>query len=153
MKELITTRSNGTKRLSYDFSDEKVITDQAPAKELTMSAIVKKLEKGIMPNLRDGLIYSTDLGVRNLQEVRERQKQTEDLFYQLPLEIRNLMGQNIDNFEQVVTDPKNAEILLQHGILQQKRDNHTELINAISGLREDLPKAEPETPPKASKKA
>lgn len=123
-------------RVQIDYSQEETITDQAAAKELTMSSIIKKLEKGIMPSLASGLIYSSDLGLRNLQDVVEKQRETEKLFYQLPVEIRNLMKHDISNFESVVFDPKNADVLKRHNLLIEQRDNHKELLHAIKGLKE-----------------
>lgn len=135
MKINITERKNGFKRVSYDFSDEKTITDQAAASELTMDSIVKKLEKGILPNFKEGLIYTSDLGVRNLQDLVERSNEVQNTFNALPSEIKQLMGQNIQNFDAVLFDPANEELLLKHGLLVQEKDNHKELIHAINGLK------------------
>ena len=135
MKTIIKTRPNGTNRVSIDYSDEKLITDQAAEKELTMASIVKKLEKGIMPNIKQGLVYSNDPQVRNLQDVVERSNEINDLFYQLPTELRDQMGHDIKNLEKVIFDEKNIPLLEKYGLIVSKKDNHKELINAINGLK------------------
>lgn len=134
----ITLRPNGSRRVRIHNSDP-VITDQAAAQDLTMLSIVKKLENGIMPRFNEGLIYSTDLGLRNLQDVVERKKQVDDLFYQLPIEIRNVMQHDLSNFEKVLFDPKNSELLAKHGLITEKRDNHMELLNAIKSISKPSP--------------
>ena len=135
MKTILKKRENGTTRISYDFSDEKPITDQAPAKELTMDSIVAKLEKGIMPILADGSLYSEDIGIRNLQDVFDVKQKVTDLYNQLPSAIKQKMGNDITKFESVIFNPENADLLLEHGLLVKKTDTHRELINAISELK------------------
>lgn len=133
-KRIVTTRKNGSKRISYDFSDVDCITDQHSAVEMSMASIVQKLEKGIQPRLIDGPLYTTDLGIRNLQDVMQRQQQTTDLFLQLPTEIRALMGNNIQNFEEVIFDPKNTDLLKKHSLIVETHDKHKELIHAINSI-------------------
>lgn len=134
---VITKRPNGSRRVTLVNTDP-VITDQAPAQELTMSSIVKKLEKGILPRFAEGLIYSTDLGVRNLQDVVDRQNEVEELYYSLHTDIRAAMGHDIKNFESVIFDPKNADLLKRHGLLVESRDQHKELIATIKDLAPHL---------------
>lgn len=134
MKTILKKRENGSSRVSYDYSDEKCITDQAGATELTMSSIVKKLEKGIMPVLNENLYYSNDLGLRNLQDVIEKKQQVESLYHQLPTEIKQKMGNDLKNFEKVLFDPDNSDLLLKHGLLVREQDKHKELISAINAI-------------------
>ncbi|UYD39193.1 MAG: internal scaffolding protein [Wigfec virus K19_137] len=130
----VTIRANGSRRVTI-INKDKLITDQAAGQELTMASIVKKLEKGIMPRLTEGTFYSTDLGIRNLQDVVERKNQIDDLFYQLPTEIRSAMQNDIQNFESVIFDPKNTELLQKHGLLVKEHDKHKELVSAINSLK------------------
>lgn len=130
------------KRVQIDYSKEKCLTDQHFAKELTMANIVKKLEKGIMPQLREGLIYSTDIGLRNLQDVVDFQRHVEEVYNQLPTEIKQKMGNNIENFESVIFNSENKDLLLKHGLLVQKRDEHQELLNAINAMKVSEPSLE-----------
>lgn len=135
MKIKTEIRKNGTKRVSYDYSDEKCITDQAAASELTMASIQAKIEKGIMPQLASDLRYSNDHGLRNFQDVFDRTQEVKQLYEQLPTAIRQKMGNDIRNFESVIFDPQNAQLLLDHGLLIEEKDNHKELITAINGLK------------------
>lgn len=135
MKTILKKRENGTIRISYDYSDEKLITDQAAANELTMASIVKKLEKGILPVLAQNLSYSNDLGLRSFQDVFERKELVQKLYDQLPVEIKQKMGNNIKNFDNVIFDESNTELLLKHGLLVQTKDKHKELIAAINAIK------------------
>ena len=148
-----TKRPNGSTRVVYDFSHIQSTTDQSAAVDMTMASIKLKLDKGIMFPQNEPF-YSSDLGIRNLQDVHARQQQTEKLFYQLPVEIRSLMQNDISNFESVIFDPKNKDLLSKYDLLVTKRDNHQELLHAITALKptssepvEDTPKKAPKTVP------
>lgn len=138
MKTKVTKRANGTTRIQYDYSDEKVITDQAPASELTMESIRKRLENGTLQLSGEGAIYSSDPGVRNLQELIERKDYIEGLYNQLPTEIKEKMHNNILNFEKVIFDESNKDLLLKHGLATREVDKHKELISAITALGDKI---------------
>lgn len=126
-------------RVQVSFKNEKRLTDQSHAKELTMANIQKRLERGIMFPQASNAFYSTDLGIRNLQDLHERQKSIQDFYARLPLEIRDLMKHDVKNFDKVLFDPQNRDLLLSHGLLVEKDKEHKKLVSALTQSLSSLP--------------
>ena len=76
---------------------QKSIVDQ-DQRDWSMQRIVDNIKKGVAPKLKQGLLYSTDLGVRNLQDVHDRLQASNDMFMRLPVEIRDLCKHDPRNF-------------------------------------------------------
>lgn len=111
---------------------EKSITNQNMKQALSMASIAEKLtKKGIPFPTASDVFYSNQPQARNLQESMEHMSQVSKSYDVLPYEIKKLMEFNVKNFEKVLTDPKNQDVLIKHGLMQQDRDGITEIVNAI----------------------
>lgn len=132
---------------------EKSITSQEDASSLSMASIKAKLEKGIPPTLTNDLHYSLQpMKFQNLQDAISFQQEVTDLFNSLPTEVRKGMQNNINNFESYVADPKNAETLQKHGLLQIYDKSNSDVVSAIQSL-ENVLKTQSKTSPDAQKPA
>lgn len=117
-------RSTFSSALS-DFPES--ITEQEHAPHLTMKSIAKQLERGIGFREAQGAIYSIDLGLRNLQDIHEKHDEVINLFNQLPTEIKKLAQNDFRNFESILTDPQNYEVLKKHNLFVDKSKEDTKL--------------------------
>ena len=122
---------------------EKSITNQDMAKEFTMASIVKKLQRGQPVPMANDTFYSTNVNVTNLQDVTDFLADTKSRYDSLPSEIRKLMNNDMRNFEAVLRDEKNRDILNKHGLYQQTRDGITEIVNAIKFNAENASNGSP----------
>ena len=102
---------------------ETSTTDPDAFRELSIASIKSKLEKGIISNnFTNNAFYSLKpLNYTNLQDVLNFHQTVVEKFEALPSAIRKAMGNNIHNFESFLEDPKNNEILLEYGIINEPK--------------------------------
>lgn len=102
-------------------------TEQEHAPHMTMSAIAKQLERGVNFKHTPNAIYSTDLGLRNLQDVYEFTRQTKELFDQLPSEIKKLANNDPLQFEEMINNTQNHDTLKKYDFFVEKGKESTKL--------------------------
>lgn len=111
---------------------EESITDQAAAVEMTMASIVKKIERGQMPQLSVNTFYGEQPKVKNLQDVFDVAEKARYLYDLLPSEIKKGMGNDYKNLESFINDPKNKELLQKYELLEpEKVDPQLETLRSI----------------------
>ena len=95
-------------------------TEQEHAPHMTMTAIAKQLERGINFTHAPNAIYSTDIGLRNLQDVHEYARHTKQLFDQLPTEVKKLANNDPLQFESILFDEQNRDVLKKYDFFVER---------------------------------
>lgn len=116
----VSKRENGTVRIQHDVS-KPVITDQSDANSADINVIMANYAKtGVLPATREALAqYVDNTQVVSLEEAHALIKDAQDMFMQLPAEIRKLMDNDPAKMEQFIADPKNKDILVKNGIIEE----------------------------------
>lgn len=133
---------------------ETSITDPDTFRELSMDNIKKKLEQGLPVTFTPDAFYSLEpLKYSNLQDALEFHQQVTKQFESLPSGLRKLMGNDLRNFESFVTDPKNQDALLEHGVITKKDATNSDVVKSIQELKEKFNSTdESVTPPQKGQK-
>ena len=123
----------------------KSIVDQSRNHEFTMESIVKRLEQGIAPALAEGRYIVNPTAGMDYQDVHEYQKQAQELYNDLPIEVKKKLHNDPLNLEAFISDEKNHEFLLEEGILIKKEQDKSlvQLEKIANALEKNTPKVEP----------
>lgn len=124
--EFMKNRKRSTFSISLSEFPES-ITEQEHAPHMSMKSIAKQLERGIGFRETNSAIYSTDLGLRNLQDVHDKHQQVVELFNQLPTEVKKLAQNDFRNFEAILADEKNYDVLKKYDLFVDKSKEDTKL--------------------------
>lgn len=110
-------KNNGTRRIQYDCS-EPLITDQSSAKEADVNNIMALYQKnGTLPQTSIPGEYRDNTGIPSLEEAFRIAKNAQDAFYRLPPTVRKLVDNDPSQLENLIADPKFADILIKEGVL------------------------------------
>lgn len=137
IKKLVSNTSQQRKRVQLK-CPEKSITNQSMKGALSMASISEKLlKKGIAFPSASDVFYSTAVQPKNLQETLDFMKETSKSYEALPYDLKKLMNFDIKNFESVLLDEKNADVLKKSGLVKIERDGVSEIVKAVKELSED----------------
>lgn len=105
-------------RVKIDCS-KPVLTDQSFKKSQDINNIMKQYSKtGILPSTREHLArYVDNTQVLSIEEAHEVIKNANEMFMQLPADIRKLMDNDPSKMVEYIKNPNNKEILVKHGVL------------------------------------
>lgn len=105
-------------QLKLDCNSPK-LTDQSYKKTADINNIMAQYGKNkVLPSTREHLArYIDNTQVLPLEEAHARIKDAQDLFYQLPSDIRKLMDNNPENMVDVINNPDHKELLVKKGII------------------------------------
>lgn len=122
------------------------ITEQEHAPHMTMKSIAKQLERGIGFRQANDPIYTSDLGIRNLQDVHERHNQVMDMFNHLPTDVKKLAQNDFRNFEHVLSNPENYELLKKYDLFVDNSKDSTKLYHLTEDQFQAILDKKTETP-------
>lgn len=131
MKTIISSqrKNNGSRRLQYDCS-EPFITDQSSAKESDINTIMALYNKnGTLPQVSIPGEYRDNTQVPSLEEAFRIAKNAQDAFYSLPPTVRRLVDNDPAQLENLISDPKFADILVKEGVLVERTKPATDKPN------------------------
>lgn len=136
----ILRKSNGTRRVQIDCSEEK-LTDQSFAKAADINNIMANYHKtGVLPHVKEKVArYIDNTEIPSLMEAHELVQYAQEMFMELPAHIRKLMDNDPTQLQAFIADPQNKETLVKYGLFIE---------NDISGSsKQDVstPPASPDT--------
>lgn len=117
------------RRTTLDCSEPK-ITDQSFKRLCDVNVIMENYAKtGMFSHVNSKEPkYIDNTTIPNLEEAFDIVTRAENLFYELPAEIRKLMDNDPSKLESFVFDQANKEMLLKHGIItEQKTPQKTDI--------------------------
>lgn len=132
-KTIITDRSNGSKRVSIDFSKCTSRTKSEFARETNINNIVK-LPLPVAPPLS----YADLTNPPDLRQVFATIHTIKENFSQLPSDVRRLMNNDPAEMQSFIMDPQNRDFLISRGVLTKTPASTT-------------PSSASQEPPEASK--
>lgn len=117
-------KTNGTRRVQIDCSEEKV-TDQSYAKSTDINNIMANYHKtGVLPHTRENLArYIDNTEIPSLIEAHELIEGAKSMFMELPAHIRKLMDNNPQNMESFIRNPENTETLVKYGLIVENKSS------------------------------
>lgn len=120
MKKVITKRKNGTIRVQHECVGASK-TDQSDKNYLDINNIMKKYaQTGLLPQFAEKVPQYIDQSlVPSYMEAHEQIKAAQEMFMQLPAEVRKLMDNKPENMVSVLSDSKNKEFLIKHGVMKK----------------------------------
>lgn len=119
---IITNRKDGTRRVQYDCSHDKTLTDQSSAKDADINNIMAYHKKtGMMPQVISQGDYRDNSTTPSLEEAFKLCKDAQDLFYALPPSVRKLVDNDPAQLENLLSDPHYADLLLKEGVLVERK--------------------------------
>lgn len=120
--KVVEQRENGTQRVQLCFSKSKQNTDQSYKKSCDINLIMNQYQKtGLLPHIKDRVGQYMDVSnAPDLIEAHEIVQEAKELFDDLPVEVRRLMDYDPSKLVNFVSDEKNYDLLVEHGIMQQK---------------------------------
>ena len=133
--------------ISIDCSEPK-ITDQSYKNMCDINVIMANYAKtgvfGHVNSLEPRFIDNTT--IPNLEDAYAIVTRAENMFYELPADIRKLMDNDPSNLEAFVQNPENADILLKNGIIVKKEEpKPTEIQELTQAIKENFLKTEKTT--------
>lgn len=119
MKQKITKRKNGSKRVQIECGG-KTLTDQSYKNDADVNVLVARWKKtGILPEKGQKQYVDLTAAPQSLLEAHQIVQEAYELFQDLPATLRKAMGNDPANLEEFVNDPKNTEILVEHGLVKK----------------------------------
>ena len=120
LTKLVAKRQNNTLKV-IQFCDEKSLTDQSEAGMCDINNIMKLYGKtGHLPQFKQKIAqYIDQTEIPNFTDAHNILQNAVEMFYELPSEIRQLMDHDPKNLESFIADPKNVDLLVQHGLLNK----------------------------------
>lgn len=100
------------------------LTDQSDKKNCDINHIMDSfLKTGVLPNSRiTSGAYSDNLEKpQTLSEILDFAQQFREDFQSLPAAIRKAMNHDPKNFNAFISDPDNKDLLIEHGVLTEKK--------------------------------
>lgn len=152
----ITTRENGSRRVSFDYSNCPSMCEQHTVKSTNINYLIEKFQPDELAayiaakNSHRAEVVGHDFSQEpNLQEAKNKVLEMRQAFEQLPKHIRDQFNNNHVQFLKFLDNEKNCDKLIELGLLTPEE------IKTIKGeKKEPTPtpeKKEPATPPKKEK--
>lgn len=95
--------------------DEYVVDTDAAEETKIQNILTKYRETGSLPQMRKQ-VFGVMPGTETLAQAMELVRGAETMFAQLPAATRELMGNDVRNYEAFVSDPRNREAMEYAGI-------------------------------------
>ena len=112
-------------------------TDKSMAKATDINTIVKTYQKtGVLPQGRRGYYADISNIPLSLNEAFSIVEDACDAYNELPAQIRKQMGNDPSKLEEFVNDENNYDILVEHGIINKKK----EIIKDADNINKDSSK-------------
>jgi phage internal scaffolding protein len=119
MKKIISNRESGYRRSQLKFTQPSK-TDQSSKEYCDINTIMAQYQRtGMLPHFKEKTPQYVDLSkIPNFIEAFDKVAEANQLFYELPSEIRNLMHHDPRNLEAFISDEKNHEVLEAFGMVE-----------------------------------
>lgn len=115
-------RPDGSLNVMYDTSFPKM-TDQSFAKESDINNIIHAYSKtGVLNMRQDGEFIDNTQVITDPIIASNIIRKAHDAFLQLPLQIRNLIGNNPAKLEDFISDDNNRDLCLKYGLITPKKE-------------------------------
>lgn len=121
--------------ISIDCSEPK-LTDQSYKNMCDINVIMANYAKtGVFGHINNNEPrYVDNTTVPNLEEAYAIVTRAENLFYELPADIRKLMDNDPSQLEAFIQNPQNADILLKNGVIVKREDPKPTEIQELTNL-------------------
>lgn len=120
---IVTNRKDGTRRVQYDCSHDKLLTDQSSATEADINNIMAYHKKtGMLPQVVSIGDYRDNSDIPSLEDAFKLCKDAQDLFYALPPSVRKLVDNDPAQLENLLSDPHYADLLIKEGVLVKREE-------------------------------
>ena len=130
------------------------MTDQDQNLDTDINVIVARYRKtGVLPEIKTStaLQYFDTTQVPSFQDAQNRLANAKTMFEQLPAQLRFYMDNDFTKAEAFFKDPRNAQILKNHGFVEDIMDLSTKTDPAGSQTPQNTPPAQSLTPEKTPK--
>lgn len=139
----ITNHHELRRDISIDCSEPK-LTDQSFKNQCDINVIMANYAKtGVFGHVnRSEPKYIDNSNIPSLEQAFEVVYAAEEAFYELPADIRKLMDNNPSQLENFISNKENADLLLKHGVLMERKkpeeSETSKLTKEIGKLTEKL---------------
>lgn len=153
MKKIISVRSNGTRRVLYDFSGEKSMTDKSFAKDCDVNLIMARFLKGqqITHLAKNPGKYADVSEIPDLSTALNTVTKAQEAFNDLPAQVRKRFGNSPVAMVEFMSDPKNYAEAEKLGLLKLT-PSPSSLGPALQAETKPSGRGSPQTTKKTSKK-
>lgn len=123
MEKIITKRKNGTLRVQHKVLGPS-LTDQSDKNMVDINNIMSNYSKtGLLPQFKEKVAQYIDATqIPSYMEAQAQISKANQLFSQLPAEVRKLMMNDPSKLEEVIQNPEYTDILIKHGVLEKKEE-------------------------------
>ncbi len=119
-EEIMSRATKLRKRVCIDKMDPSK-TDQSFKNEVNINNIIDRYKKtGLLPNFKERIPLFGDENTTTLYDAFQAVSNAQELFLELPVAIRKEMGHDPKNLESYLSNPENAETLLEYGLTEAK---------------------------------
>ena len=119
-KVTVTERKNGSRRVQLHCGES--MTDPSFKQMCDINNIISQYQKtGQLPHFKEKIPQYVNIpSIPSFMEAFDLVQSAVELFDELPAEVRKAMDNDPANLEEFVTDEKNQELLIKHGLMTKK---------------------------------